>query len=233
MSPSTISLNNAKHRKSISNVQDIQKSYEEVRHEEILEILEEKEEEEEEEEEEENFWELSDSQIKLKAIILLVVATTIAAVFSDPMVDVINEFGQRINISPFYVSFVITPIGIYFIGILLNIIFLASNASEVIAGLQFASKKTTASLSLCHSSLLGGASMNASMSLCVFMCLMYFRELTWDYTAEVITVSLVTFIVAFQSCFKTIKLWQGFFVGSLYFFSVLLIWLLSTVGGMK
>ncbi len=104
---------------------------------------------EDEEDEEENFWELTDSQLKFKAIGLLVrvvdlfvgwflfvrllfcccfifvalfcflisrllnqvVAIAVVSIFSDPMVDVINSFGKAINIPPFYVSFVLTPLG--------------------------------------------------------------------------------------------------------------------------
>jgi hypothetical protein len=110
---------------------------------------------EEEEEEEDQQWDLTDTQLKIKGFGLLLIATAIASVFSDPMVDVISAFGQKVNIDAFYISFVITPV--------------ASNASEVIAGLIFATKRTNESISLCHSSLLGGASMNATMCLAVFM----------------------------------------------------------------
>ena len=173
-----------------------------------------------EEEGDEQFWELTDAQLKYKAIGLLIFATAVGALFSDPMVDVINVFGQRIGISPFYVSFIITPF--------------ASNASEVLAGLGFAAKKTSEGVALCQSSVLGGASMNATMALCVFMCLIYFRDLSWSYTAETIAVSFVTFVVVLNSTFsKTIFLWQGILVASLYPFTVLLIWLLESVAGLK
>jgi hypothetical protein len=40
-------------------------------------------------------------------------------VFADPAVDVLNEIGLRLNVNPFFVSFVLAP--------------MASNLSEVIA----------------------------------------------------------------------------------------------------
>lgn len=43
---------------------------------------------------------------------ILALAVVVVSIFSDPMVDVINAFGKSIKISPFYVSFVITPIGL-------------------------------------------------------------------------------------------------------------------------
>jgi Ca2+/H+ antiporter len=86
------------------------------------------EEDEEEEEEEDEMWHLTDGQLKLKAFLLLAGSVGVVSFFSDPMVDVIGAFGKSINIDAFYISFVVTPI--------------ASNASEVIAGLIFAAKKT-------------------------------------------------------------------------------------------
>ena len=116
-----------------------------------------------EEDEEEEFWELTDTQLKIKAIILLLIGTAVCTIFSDPMVDVISSLGTKMNISPFYISFVVTP--------------LASNASEVIAGLMFAKKKTTESISLTLATLHGAATMNSTLALGIFMSLIYFRNL--------------------------------------------------------
>lgn len=86
------------------------------------------EDDEDEEEEEDEMWHLTDGQLKLKAFLLLAGSVGVVSFFSDPMVDVIGAFGKSIKIDAFYISFVVTPI--------------ASNASEVIAGLIFAAKKT-------------------------------------------------------------------------------------------
>jgi Ca2+/H+ antiporter len=90
------------------------------------------EEEEDCEEEEEQFFHLSERQLLLKAIALLLAGTAVVTIFSDPMVEVISTFGEKIGVSPFYISFVVTP--------------LASNASEVLSGLIFAKKKVRPSL---------------------------------------------------------------------------------------
>lgn len=52
--------------------------------------------------------------------------TLVVLVFSDAMVDVLSELADRIGISAFYVAFVLAPI--------------ASNASELIASINYASK---------------------------------------------------------------------------------------------
>ena len=174
--------------------------------------------EEEEEEEEENYWHLTNMQLKLKALGLLLLGTAICTIFSDPMVDIISNVGLKMKISPFYVSFVVTP--------------LASNASEVIAGLLFARKKTTDSISLTLSTLHGAATMNSTLSLCIFMCLIYFRQLSWAFTAEVMTVMLVVIIVGLNGLRTTIYLWQGILVASLYPLSILMVYIMENVFGL-
>ena len=62
------------------------------------------------------------------------------------MVDVMQEIAVRVNISPFYVSFVLAP--------------LASNASEVVASMFYAAKKTRKTMTVSLSALEGAACMN-------------------------------------------------------------------------
>lgn len=170
------------------------------------------------EEEEEQYFHLSERQLLGKALLLLLAGTGVVTIFSDPMVDVISAFGEKIGVSPFYISFVVTP--------------LASNASEVLSGLIFAKKKTKDGLSLCLSSLHGAATMNHTLSLCIFMSLVYFRELSWSFSAEVLTTVIVTAIVAYQARKTNIFVWQGLLVLSLYPLSILFVFILENVVGL-
>ena len=77
---------------------------------------------------------LTENELKVKACLLLLFGTLCVTLFSDPLVDVITQVGDRLNVSPFYVAFVVTPF--------------ASNASEVYAGILFAKKKTNESISM-------------------------------------------------------------------------------------
>jgi Ca2+/H+ antiporter len=93
------------------------------------------EEDEEEEEEEEVPEDLADlppdmqqRKIKIRSAWMMGIGTLLVLVFSDPMVDVLSEFGHRAKVKPFYVAFVLAP--------------LASNASELIASYNYALKKT-------------------------------------------------------------------------------------------
>ena len=116
--------------------------------------VEEKEEEENDDDEsEEEADELSNStprQIVMRALGILSLGVGLCVVFSDPMVDALTELGNRWTISPFYISFVITPI--------------VSNASELLSSLQFSARKTRRSIDMTYQQLLGAATMNVRLA---------------------------------------------------------------------
>ena len=89
---------------------------------------------------------LTPLQIKAKALAVLSVGMVLCVLFSDPMVDALTEIGNRWGISPFYVSFIVTPV--------------VSNASELLSSLQFSARKTRRSIDMTYSQLLGAATMN-------------------------------------------------------------------------
>jgi Ca2+/Na+ antiporter len=105
---------------------------------------------EEEEEIPEEFTDLSPEEqqkaIKMRAFKMLSIGTIMVIYFSDPMVDVMQEIAVKAGISPFYVSFVLAP--------------LASNASEVVASMFYAAKKTRKTMTVSLSALEGAACMN-------------------------------------------------------------------------
>jgi len=170
------------------------------------------------EEEEEQYLQFTERQLIMKAVSMLFVGTALIALFSDAIIDIISALGNEWNISPFYISFVVTPI--------------ASNASEMIAGLTFAKKKTNEGVSLTFASLHGAATMNHTLGLCIFLALMYFRGLAWSYSAEVLTVCLVTIAVGINGLRTNIFLWQGLLCLLIYPFSILFVWLLEGVAGL-
>jgi len=178
---------------------------------------EDEEEEDCEEEEDEQFWELTESQLKLKAFGLLLLGTGAVTIFSDPMVDVISNLGSSLGISPFYISFVVTPV--------------ASNASEVMSGLIFAKKKTNEGISLTFASLHGAATMNHTLALCIFMALVYFRKLSWNYSAEVIAVCVVSLVVGINGLRQTVFMWQALLCACMYPFAILLVYALEQIPG--
>ena len=70
----------------------------------------------------------------IKAVLLLLLGTVIAAAFADPLVDVVDNFSDATSIPAFFISFIALP--------------LATNSSEAVSAIIFASrdKRQTASL---------------------------------------------------------------------------------------
>ena len=64
------------------------------------------------------------------------------------------------------------------------------------------------------------------------MSLVYFRELTWSFSAEVITVIAVILLVGINAFKRTIFVWQALIVIALYPLSILFVYLMESVGGL-
>jgi len=77
-------------------------------------------------------------------------------------------------------------------------------------------KKTNAAISLTAASLLGAACMNNTLALCIFMALVYFQDLDWSFSAEVISLVIVTTSVGIIALRRNIFAWQGLLLISLY-----------------
>jgi len=118
--------------------------------------------------------ELQQAAIKRRACQMLLLGTTLILLFSNPIVAVINEIAVRINIPPFYVSFVILPV--------------ISNAPEIISTQFYARKKTRKSITIALSALQGSAVMNNTVCLMIFMGLVHFRGLAWNYSVETMVI---------------------------------------------
>ena len=71
------------------------------------------------------------------SILLLILGTSIAAVFADPLVDAVDNFSIATKIPSFFISFIAMP--------------LATNSSEAVSAIIFASRKTQRTASLTFS----------------------------------------------------------------------------------
>lgn len=116
-------------------------------------------------------------KVKIRSATLMFVGTALVLIFSDPMVDVLSAVGDKMGVQPFYVSFVLAP--------------LASNASELLASYNYALKKTKASITISFSALLGAAIMNNTFCLAIFLALVFFKGLSWEFSAETISIVFV------------------------------------------
>jgi Ca2+/Na+ antiporter len=159
-------------------------------------------------------------RIKIRAAYMMFIGTALVLIFSDPMVDVLSEIGARTGVPAFYVSFVIAP--------------LASNASELIASYNYALKKTSKTVSISISTLLGAACMNNTFCLGIFAALMYFKSsgLVWEFSAETLAILLVELIIGVIALKKTQRLFDALIVFALYPLSIVLVYVLENVAGL-
>ncbi|KAI4321827.1 hypothetical protein MLD38_035161 [Melastoma candidum] len=154
----------------------------------------------------------------LKAIMLLVLGTFLAAIFADPLVDAVDEFSDATSIPTFFISFIFLP--------------LATNASEAVSAIIFASRKRQKTASLTFSELYGAATMNNLLCLAVFLALVYIRGLTWDFSSEVLVILIVCVVMGVFASFRTtFPLWTAGIAFSLYPFSLALVYVLDYIFG--
>eukprot|EP00697_Spironema_sp_BW2_P014802 gnl/Spiro4/5378_TR2740_c0_g1_i1.p1 gnl/Spiro4/5378_TR2740_c0_g1~~gnl/Spiro4/5378_TR2740_c0_g1_i1.p1 ORF type:complete len:490 (+),score=171.78 gnl/Spiro4/5378_TR2740_c0_g1_i1:364-1833(+) len=155
-------------------------------------------------------------RIKIRASWMMFVGTAVVLLFSDPMVSVLSEIGNRAHIPPFYVAFVLAP--------------LASNASEVIASFAYASKKTKKTITIALSTLQGACIMNATFCLGIFLILVFARGLAWEFSAETISILAVQLTMALVSMKASQSTLVACLVLMLYPLSLALVALLEHIG---
>ena len=154
--------------------------------------------------------------IKSRAAQKLFLGTALVVVFSDPMVDVMSEIGVRTGVPAFYVSFLLAP--------------LASNASELLASMYYAGKKTQTSITISFAALEGAACMNNTFCLAIFMGLVYFKGIAWQYTAETLSIVFVQLAVAVFARKGTLTPVDGALILAIYPASVVLVAGLEAMG---
>ena len=80
--------------------------------------------------------------------------------------------------------------------------------------------------------LYGAATMNNLLCLSVFLALVYIRDLTWDFSSEVLVILIVCLVMgAFASFRTTFTLWTSLVAFLLYPFSLALVYILDYIFG--
>ncbi|KAK6919144.1 EF-hand domain [Dillenia turbinata] len=152
-----------------------------------------------------------------KAVLMLLLGTLIAAVVADPLVDAVDNFSTATSIPSFFVSFVVLPF---------------ASSSEIVTDLIFAGRKKLRTASLTFSEIYGSVTMGNVLSLAVFLALVYFRELSWDFSSEVLIIIIVCILMgAFASWRTTFPLWTSLVAYALYPLSLALVYVLNYVCG--
>ncbi|KAL5736452.1 hypothetical protein ACOSP7_030868 [Xanthoceras sorbifolium] len=153
-----------------------------------------------------------------KAVMMLLLGTIIAAAFADPLVDAVDNFSDATSIPSFFISFIALP--------------LATNSSEAVSAIIFASRKKIRTASLTFSELYGAVTMNNVLCLSVFLALVYVRGLTWDFSSEVLVILIVCLVMGGFASFRTsFPLWTCSLAYILYPFSLALVYVLDYVFG--
>lgn len=156
-------------------------------------------------------------RIKLRAAEKMCLGTFLVFVFSDPAVEVMTEIASRVDVSPFFVSFVLAP--------------LASNASEVIAAYNYASRKSRKSIQVALTTLEGAVCLNNTFCLAVFLGIVYARQVQWSFTAEVVSIVLAELAVGLVAISRpAFRLIDSFMILSIYPLSLFLVKLLKLAG---
>ena len=144
--------------------------------------------------------------------------TLLVLVFSDPMSEALSELATRIHVPSFYVAFVLAP--------------LASNASELIASISYAKKKTQKTITISLAALEGAACMNNTFCLAIFLILICIQKSTlgWEYSAETISILFVEAAVFLFTLHRKPRAFEAFLILSLYPISLVLVFTLEAIG---
>mmetsp|Transcript_83186 Transcript_83186/g.165115 ORF Transcript_83186/g.165115 Transcript_83186/m.165115 type:complete len:557 (+) Transcript_83186:42-1712(+) len=180
------------------------------------------EDDEEEEEMPEDLSELSPEQqllrVGLRATWMMGLGTILVLIFSDPMVDVLSEWGTRMNISPFYISFLLAP--------------MASNASELLSAYCYAQKRSQKSITTALSTLVGAACMNNTFCLAIFLALCAWKKLAWQFTAETLAIVVIQWVIgALTVCKKTQTLANAWLIILCYPGCLFIVWFFENIVG--
>jgi len=153
--------------------------------------------------------------IKHRAAAKMFFGSVLVCLFSDPMVDVLGAMGDKAHIPKFYVSFLFAP--------------LASNASELVAAMKLAQKRTQSTMKESLSTLCGAAIMNNTFCLSLFFLCFVVKDLVWKFSAETISIVLIQFVIGTIANRKpTQTLFQGFVVLACYPCAMLVVYVLES-----
>ncbi|KAL3849234.1 hypothetical protein ACJIZ3_011116 [Penstemon smallii] len=182
-------------------------------------------EENEEEDTYQKTWEQTDKLIEdkfidksplawIKAVSLLVLGIFMLGILAEPLIHSVREFSAAANVSSFYIAFIFVP--------------LATNARLAVSAISEARRKKLHTTSLTLSEIYGTVFMNNVLGLAVLLSLIYFRNLSWNFGAEVLMVLVVSAIVGCLGSFSTVfSVWTSVFAYLLYPLSLVVVYVIG------
>ncbi|XP_050224917.1 sodium/calcium exchanger NCL2-like [Mercurialis annua] len=155
-----------------------------------------------------------------KSIVLVIIGVGIVSSLGLPLVNNTQLLSEKIGISSFFISFVLLPF--------------ALNFKTAMATIFLASQKKEEASSIIFSEIYGAAFMNNILGLLTLVALIWARGFTWDYSAEVLVILVVSGVIGLIAFSRTIyPFWTSFMAFSFYPLSLLLFYVIRFVVGWK
>lgn len=152
----------------------------------------------------------------LKALAPLLLGVVMLSFLAEPLIDSVQNFSKAAELPSFFVAFVLVP--------------LATNARVATSTIKAANNKKPRTTSLTFSEIYSGVFMNNILGFSVLLSLIYWRDLSWNFSAEVLIVLIVCTIVGLIASFRsTFPVWMSFLSFFLYPLSLLLVYILEYV----
>ncbi|KAL2476399.1 sodium/calcium exchanger family protein/calcium-binding EF hand family protein [Abeliophyllum distichum] len=149
-----------------------------------------------------------------KAITLVMLGIVMLGLLAEPLIDSVHNLSKTASVSSFLIAFIFVP--------------LATNARIAISLISEAHKKKQNVTSLTFSEIYGTVFVNNILGLAVLLSLIYFRGLSWNFSAEVWMVLVVSAIMGCLASFRTVfPVWTLFLAYLLYPMSLVLVHVLG------
>ncbi|KAK7257179.1 hypothetical protein RIF29_30960 [Crotalaria pallida] len=152
----------------------------------------------------------------LSALGYVLLGITMLSLLAEPLVHSVQNFSKEAGISSFFISFIIVP--------------LATNFREATSAIKEASHKKRSNTSHTIYEIYGSVFMNNILGFVVISSLIYMRDITWEFTADVLVVAIVCAVMGLAASFRsTFPLWTSFPAFALYLVSLVLVFVLKDV----
>ncbi|KAL7129482.1 hypothetical protein ABFS83_13G069200 [Erythranthe nasuta] len=149
-----------------------------------------------------------------KAIGLLLLGLVMLGLLAEPLIQSVRNFSKSAKVPSFYVAFVLVP--------------LTTNARIAVSAVREARRKKLHLTSLTFSEIYSTVFMNNVLGLIVLLSLVYFRGLAWNYSVEILAVTIVSGIVGiFSSLSRVYPVWTSISAYLMYPLSLVFVYILG------
>ncbi|CAL0333737.1 unnamed protein product [Lupinus luteus] len=152
----------------------------------------------------------------LSALGYVILGITMLSLLAEPLVHNVKNFSEKAGISSFFISFILVPI--------------ATNFREATTSIREASHKKRGNTSQTIYEIYESVFMNNILGFVVISSLIYMRNITWEFSADVLIVAIVCAVMGISVSFRsTFPLWTSFPAYAMYLVSLVLIFVLRDV----